>query len=243
MKVLIVLPSYNERANILSLIDEILEPDPARFVCVVDDASPDGAGDAIESAIHQNPLWKERVHLIRRQGKGGRGSAIREGFFWGTSGQKDFDSFIEMDCDFSHDPKAIQQGLSLLRDGTDAVFGVRYPGGTIIGWPWTRRLFSFFANTLARALIDRSIADYTNGFRFYTRRAVRVILDHPQKHAGYIYLSETLVYLLQAGIRIRVFPITFRNRERGVSNTTSREIASALSGIFSIAWDYHFSRE
>jgi hypothetical protein len=118
--------------------------------------------------------------------------------------------------------------------------GCRYPDGTIIGWPRNRRLFSFFANTLARAIIAWSIPDYTNGFRFYSRKSAELMMNHPQKNKGYIYLSESLSHLLKAGMKVQCFPIVFKNRERGVSNTSLKEIGSAFTGIFSIAWGHHF---
>lgn len=147
-----------------------------------------------------------------------------------------------MDCDFSHDPQAIPTGLHLLESGADVALGVRYPNGTISGWPLRRRVFSFMANLLARVLICWTIPDYTNGFRFYSKDAIKVLLDRPQRHKGFIYLSESLVYLLLSGMKIKHFPIDFKNRERGVSNTTVKEVYNAFTGIFSIAWQYRLSK-
>jgi hypothetical protein len=147
-----------------------------------------------------------------------------------------------MDCDFSHEPAALREGLRRLAAGNDVVIGARYPEGTILGWPLSRRVFSACANGLARALISGRVADYTNGFRFYSPAAVDVLLRHEQKHRGYIYLSEALSHLLRAGMKVDAFPIVFRNRERGVSNTSLREISDAFVGVLSIAWSYRFSR-
>lgn len=235
MHVLVVLPSYNERANILELIQDVLEQDAGFDVCVVDDSSPDGTGECVERAVATRPGWPERVHLIERSKKDGRGGAVRTGLCWGME-RGGYDAYVEMDCDFSHEPKAIQTGLELLRSGNDVVIGARYPRGTIVGWPLRRRIFSFCANTLARVLIDRSVSDYTNGFRFYCPRAVERLLADEQRHKGYIYLSETLSLLLQSGCTIASFPVYFKNRERGVSNTSLREVGAALTGILSIAW-------
>jgi dolichol-phosphate mannosyltransferase len=241
MKTLIALPSYNERGNLVDLIQAVLDPDPERRVCVVDDSSPDGTGQCVKDAIAARPGWPDRVHLIERSKKDGRGGAVRAAFAYGLE-QGHFGAFVEMDCDFSHEPRAIAEGLALLDAGNDVAIGARYPDGTIVGWPLQRRVFSFFANALARGLIDRSVHDYTNGFRFYRPRAVQAMLAIEQRHKGYIYLSETLSILLRGGFKIASFPTFFKNRERGVSNTSLREIRSALTGIFSIALQHRTSR-
>jgi dolichol-phosphate mannosyltransferase len=242
MKTLVVLPSYNERDNIVELIAAILAGGDDRSVCVVDDSSPDGTKDVVAAAIAERPGFKDRVELVVRSKKDGRGGAVREGFARARNAGKHFDAYVEMDCDFSHEPSAIELGLALLDQGCDVVIGARYPNGTIIGWPASRRVFSFFANTLARSVIEWDVADYTNGFRFYSPAAVDVLLAHEQKHKGYIYLSESLAHLLTAGMKVGAFPIVFKNRERGVSNTSLKEIRSALTGIFSIALRYRLSR-
>lgn len=140
-----------------------------------------------------------------------------------------------MDSDCSHPPEDIPRGLALLAQ-RDVVLGSRYPDGTILGWPASRRAFSYCANLMARTLIDRGIHDYTNGYRFYTRRVVERFAAQPQRHKGYIYLSETLSQLVRDGARIGEFPIVFVNRRIGVSNTTPREIVTALTGLLGIAW-------
>jgi dolichol-phosphate mannosyltransferase len=241
MKALVVLPSYNESANIVALTDAILAAGDHQ-VCIVDDSSPDGTSALVADAVASRPGWRDRVKLIVRAKKDGRGGAVREGLAWGRTQERGFEAFVEMDCDFSHEPSALADGLRLLAAGHDVVIGARYPDGEIIGWPWTRRAFSFLANGLARALIDRSVADYTNGYRFYTPRAVDVLLAHPQEHKGYIYLSESMSHLLRAGLRVGALPIRFRNRERGVSNTTLAEVRAALVGILAIAWHHRRGR-
>lgn len=242
MRALVVLPSYNESENLVALTTALLANDPSHRVCVVDDSSPDGTSRIVADAIERTPGWRERVHLLTRAKKDGRGGAVRDGFLWGLESGDPFDAFVEMDCDFSHEPGAIPQGLALLAQGNDVVIGARYPDGTIVGWPMQRRVFSFFANQLARRLIEPSVADYTNGFRFYSPRAVKLLAGRPQRHKGYVYLSESLAYLLREGMKVESFPILFKNRERGVSNTSLREIASALRGIFGIAWEHRLTR-
>jgi dolichol-phosphate mannosyltransferase len=240
-KVLVVLPSYNEKENIVALIDALLAQGPGYQVCVVDDSSPDGTSQLVTDAILAKG-WSARVHLITRGKKDGRGGAVRTGFQWGKESGRGFQAYVEMDCDFSHQPSAIPTGIGLLEKGADVALGSRYPDGKIEGWPVQRHVLSFFANTLARTLIERKIHDYTNGFRFYTERAVDEMLRHTQKHKGYIYLSESLSQLLRAGMKIESFPIFFKNRERGVSNTSLKEVKNAFVGIFSIAKEHRQGR-
>lgn len=238
MATLVVLPSYNESQNILELTEAILGQDSSYDVCVVDDSSPDGTSNLVRQALDTRSLWKNRVHLITRTKKNGRGGAVRDGFVWGLSSPKSYQNFVEMDCDFSHDPKSIVDGMAQLGLSGDVIIGSRYPNGKILGWPWHRKIFSLCANVLTRTLISREVTDYTTGFRIYTRAAVEFLTQKPQQHKGYIYLSESLAHLLKAGFRVGSFPIVFRNRERGVSNTSLSEVFGALSGIFKIAKQY-----
>jgi dolichol-phosphate mannosyltransferase len=237
---LVVLPSYNERENIVRLIEALLEM-PSVFVCVVDDNSPDGTGQLLAREIEARG-WGGRVELLHRSEKSGRGGAVRHGLAWGLAGGRGFDSYVEMDCDFSHRPDALGEGLRLLREGSDVALGVRYPDGVIIDWPLRRRVFSRLANLMARSLIDWSIRDYTNGFRFYKPEAAQLLVDSPQRHTGYVYLSESLSLLLRHGFEIGVFPIVFRNRIRGASNTRLGEIMSAFFGVLAIGFRHRFRR-
>lgn len=234
MTALVIIPTYNERDNITALVDALVALETDVHVRVVDDSSPDGTSDVVATAIADKAGWRGLVTLDTRDGKGGRGGAVRDGLRFGIDAGE-YDAFVEMDADFSHDPETIPKGLDMLDDGYDVVIGRRYPDGEIIGWPRSRRIFSAFANTVARAAIEWSISDYTNGYRFYSRNAAAVIVAEPQRNTGYIYLSEMLAVCLAAGMRVGSFPIVFRNRERGESNTNLSELWSAAKGIVGVA--------
>lgn len=242
LKSLVILPTFNEKDNIAPLISTLLKADFPLDICVVDDSSPDGTLDVIRRYLQDHPTLKSRVHLIVRPEKCGRGKAIRDGFMWGIHQEKTYDVFIEMDCDFSHDPQFLSRGVSLLQEGSDVAVGSRYPNGIIAGWPLHRKILSVFANLLAQLLISKSIYDYTSGFRFYRRHAVAYLLDRPQCYTGYIYLSETLAHLLKGRFRIRCFPITFMNRIKGKSNLSWTEVARSFTAILKIAWNYHYGK-
>jgi dolichol-phosphate mannosyltransferase len=241
VKALVVLPSYNERENIVELIDAVLAEPYGFDVLVVDDSSPDGTGDHLETVRAARRDWNDRVSILHRAGKGGRGSAVRDGITHGLMMPNHYHIFVEMDCDFSHPPRELGAGLKLLEDA-DVVIGSRYPDGEIIDWPMTRRVFSRLANLLARTLLKWRIPDYTNGFRFYSRQAAQTLASQEQKHTGFIYLSESLAQLMKAGFKVDTFPTVFRNRTRGKSNTTMAEVASSFAGLFAIAWDFRLRR-
>ncbi len=240
MKTLVVLPSYNESGNITQLMEAILQSSPDISICVVDDNSPDGTSKLVGDFI-QTHAQKNRMHLITRQKKDGRGGAVRDGFLWGLKHEHQFQNFVEMDCDFSHDPKHLTQGVKLLQSA-DFVIGSRYPDGKIVGWPMKRKILSACSNFLTRSLISWSVHDYTNGYRFYSRKAANFLCQQPQRFKGYIYLSECLALLIKNGFRGATFPITFVNRKVGASNTTFSEVFSSLLAIFQIAWAFRFQR-
>lgn len=231
----ICLPSYNESDNIKSLINKILNIGKNITICVVDDNSPDQTFNLVSENFKNN----KNVHIIKRERKDGRGSAVWDGFKFLNSLSKNINVYVEMDCDFSHSVEDLIKGIKLKNDlDCDVLLGSRYPNGTIINWPINRRIFSFISNILIRNLIDKSIHDYTNGFRFYNKRALDIILEKKPLNKGFIYLSETLCFFLIKGIKIKSFPITFKNRIRGKSNTNFQEIFNSLKGIIKIHRNY-----
>ena len=138
MKTLVVLPSYNENQNINNIIDKILLQSPDNNVVVIDDNSPDNTIEIINKFIEKKK-YKNRIHLIKRRDKLGRGSAVLEGLKWGYDNLHDLELFIEMDCDFSHSPDEILKGKELIKK-YDFVIGARYPSGKIVNWPISQQL-------------------------------------------------------------------------------------------------------
>jgi len=144
-KALVIVPTYNEKENIRSLIDAVLPKDERIEMLIVDDNSPDGTGDIVEALSRENP----RVHLMRRPGKLGLGTAYRDGFGWALA--RDYEYIFEMDADFSHDPAHLPQFLEAAQRA-DFVLGSRYLDGrvTVVNWPMSRLLLSYFANVYVR---------------------------------------------------------------------------------------------
>ncbi len=240
MKTLFVLPSYNESENIVKLIKKIIINSEENHIVVVDDNSPDNTSKLVLDFINKNN-YHNKVHIISRKNKSGRGSAVLEGFKWGLKNTENIACYVEMDCDFSHSPDDINKGKELSKK-FDFVIGSRYPHGIIINWSIQRRIFSFFANQLIRLLISRSIADYTNGFRFYSSDVIKYLLTKNINSTGYICLSEIAAILLKANYTHSSFAITFRNRIRGKSNLNLIEIINSLKLILKISWSYRFGK-
>lgn len=228
----ICLPSYNESENIVQLINKILETGNNIIICVVDDNSPDNTYDLINQKFSNN----ENIKIIKRESKDGRGSAVWEGFYYLYNSNKNINIFVEMDCDFSHSIEDLKKGIKIFENNNcDVLLGSRYPDGIIVNWSVKRRVFSFLANLLIKFLINKNIFDYTNGFRFYNNKAIRILLENKPINKGYIYLSESITFFLINKLKIKSFPIYFKNRIRGKSNTNLKEIYNSIIGIFKIS--------
>jgi glycosyltransferase involved in cell wall biosynthesis len=227
--VLVVIPTYNERENIPRLVEAINKADSRADILIVDDNSPDGTGQAAEDAAKSNPT----VNVMHRTGKEGRGSACIAGFKEGLKSPQ-YNLFIEMDADFSHDPVALPE---LLKEAetADIVIGSRYlPGSKIVHWGWKRTFFSRWANRYARAILHIPISDYTNGYRVYSRELLETVDLDKIKQSGYIVLSEIAYQAKRHGFKFGEVPITFVNRVRGESNLSFHEIFSAFTGVVKI---------
>lgn len=224
MIVNIVIPTYNEKENIKSLISKVRKILPLSYITVVDDNSPDGtAREVVLMAKHD-----KKIKIIKRFGKGGRGSAVITGFKEGLKNKK-IDYFIEMDADFSHNPDELKKITSVGKK-YDVVLAARYlPGSRIINWPTQRRMFSFFANKFAKFMLGVPIVDYTNGYRGYTRQVLQTIKLSSIGEKGYSVLMEMIYLIHKHNFKIKQIPSIFVNRKRGHSNTTLKEIVNALN--------------
>ena len=217
-RILVILPTYNEAENVASLSRQVLDQDRRIEVLVVDDQSPDGTGDLVETIQETEP----RLHLQRRPGKLGLGTAYLSGFRFGLDG--DFDCIFTMDCDFSHSPGYLPELIALL-ERHDMVVGSRYvPGGGIANWHWTRRLLSKFANFYARTLLRVDVRDCTAGYRGYRREVLETVRPFEIRSSGYSFLEEMTWRVTRYGFSIGELPIIFEQRNAGVSKIESSEI-------------------
>ena len=228
----ICLPSYNESDNIKNLINNILSISKNIIVCVVDDNSP----DETFKIVSENFENIENVHIIKREKKDGRGSAVWDGFKFLNSLSKNINIYVEMDCDFSHSIEDLRKGIQLKNDSNcDVLLGSRYPDGTIINWPINRRIFSFISNMLIRTLIDKSIHDYTNGFRFYSKKAALTIIKKCKNTGGgFIILSEIILILWKNDFKIGEIRSIFKNRIRGESSVNFKLVIESFLGLIKL---------
>lgn len=235
--ILITIPTFNEAENIGRLCENLLNTYPEVHVFVVDDASPDGTARKVEELQGKFP---GRLHLLKRTGKGGRGSAVLDGFRFGL--KKNYDLFFEMDADFSHNPEEIPLFLEKMREGYDMVLGSRYlPTSKIFDWGWKRTFFSKWANVYARLVLRIPISDYTNGYRCYTRSAIEALDLGIIEAKGYVVLSEVAYQLFLKKKKIGQVPTVFVNRRRGISNLSSHEIKEAFLSVLRIRFKQAYS--
>jgi dolichol-phosphate mannosyltransferase len=217
-RTLVILPTYNEAENVLPLTGEILAADPCIEILVVDDNSPDGTGDIAEVAGKSEP----RLHLLRRAGKQGLGTAYLAGFRYGL--ENGFDRIFTMDGDRSHNPKYLPVMLDAM-DEHDMAIGSRYvPGGGIENWPVHRRILSSFANFYTRLLLRITVNDCTSGYRCYSREILETVDPFSVRSSGYSFLYEMVFRVTRGGFSIGEIPIVFEQRIAGDSKIDSSEI-------------------
>jgi dolichol-phosphate mannosyltransferase len=226
----IVIPTFREAANIAALVRALLTEVPDAKIVIVDDT------EDLSTVAAAADVAGPSVRVVHRAKKDGRGSAVLTGMRVLLQ-ETDARPIVEMDADFSHDPKELPRLIAALESsGAAMVIGSRYlPASRIRNWPVSRRVFSGAANFLARAVLGVPISDYTNGYRIYTREAARVVSETCGRIGrGFIPLSETLVNLYYRGYDVIEVPTIFVNRARGESSVTRREITDALMGLFRI---------
>jgi dolichol-phosphate mannosyltransferase len=221
--VLVVVPTYNEAANVARIVDAVLAVLPEGTVLVVDDGSPDGTGAIV--AGHPSP----RVHLLERTAKQGLGRAYLAGFGWGL--EQGYERFVEIDADFSHDPSDLP-ALAAATEQSDVAIGSRYvPGGQVIGWSRNRELLSRFGNTYARWLLGFPFRDATSGFRCYRRAVLEAIPLDEVASQGYAFQIDMTYRAWRLGFTLQEIPIAFRDREDGRSKMSKAIVIEAVTSV------------
>ncbi|MGB9771430.1 MAG: polyprenol monophosphomannose synthase [Candidatus Kapaibacteriota bacterium] len=222
MKAIVIIPTYNEAENIEKLINKIFSIIPDINILIVDDNSPDGTAAIVEK-IMQND---SRLHLIKRPGKMGLGTAYIDGFKYALS--KGFEAIFEMDADFSHNPEDLPRFLEALQDA-DLVIGSRYlTGVNVINWPLRRLILSYFANIYTRIITGMPIKDATGGFKCFRASALRQINLDNIKTNGYGFQIEMNFRIWAKGFKVKEIPIVFVDRMNGVSKMNKKIILEAV---------------
>jgi dolichol-phosphate mannosyltransferase len=226
--VAVVIPTYNERENIARLIPEILSQDDRISVLVVDDNSPDGTGDVVQAMAERDG----RIHLHRRAGKLGLGSAYREGFKVALASGAQY--VIEMDADFSHDPKSIPDMLEKA-DEFDLVIGSRYLNGvSVVNWPIRRLLLSYFASVYTRVITGLRVSDCTSGYKCFRREVLETINLAKMRSDGYSFQIEMNFLCMEKGFRIGEVPIIFIDRHAGTSKMSKKIVREAVVMVWKL---------
>jgi dolichol-phosphate mannosyltransferase len=225
---LICLPTYDERENLEAICRAILEAVPSVDILVVDDNSPDGTGELADALAAREP----RIKVLHRTGKEGLGKAYLAGFAWAL--ERGYALVMEMDADFSHDPKHLPAMLSAARDA-DLVLGSRYvPGGGTVSWGLARRLLSRGGSLYARTILGVKIRDLTGGFKCF-RREVLEAIDLPSVSCtGYAFQIELTYRAIRRGFRVVEVPIVFADRRVGQSKMSRRIVLEALRKVWAI---------
>lgn len=231
-RTLIVVPTYNERENVPRLLREILEAAPEADVMLLDDDSPDGTAAEAEKLFGADP----RLSVLRRKGPRGYGRSLIDGYRKALEGG--YARLVQLDADFSHDPQTIPALIEASRRA-DVVIGSRYcEGGGIANWPLRRRFLSRFANAYVATITGLRVGDTTSGFRCYTRRALRHLLEGRVVAEGYAFLVEAVYRARRGGLAIAEVPITFTDRRQGKSKISRKVIFESVL----MPWRLRFPR-
>lgn len=231
MHVVVVVPTYEEVANIDALCEAVRAALPDAELLIIDDNSPDGTADRARSAAER----LGRIEVVSQAGKGGLGAAYRAGF--SAALERGADVCVQMDADLSHDPAALRALVANVELGADLAIGSRYvPGGRTLDWPWQRRALSRWGNRYAAGVLGLAVNDATAGFRAYSTDALRRMDFATVQADGYGFQVEMTHRLVRIGGRIVEFPITFRERVAGESKLSKRIVHEATLLVVRLWW-------
>jgi len=227
-KVLIVIPTYNEKENISTIIPEILKLNLNIEILVVDDNSPDGTGKVVDNLAQENP----KIQVIHRQEKSGLATAYIAGFHYAL--KKDYDYIMQMDADFSHDPKYIPDFLKYMKE-YDLVLGSRYiSGGGVVNWGPLRKFISQGGSFYARNVLGTKIKDFTGGFKCFKKETlIKIDLDSVCS-IGYAFNIELTYRTLKNGLKVKEIPIIFVDRRVGKSKMSKSIFLEALFKVWKL---------
>lgn len=235
----VIIPTYNEKENISKMVNTVLAIAEHQFdILVIDDNSPDGTGDIVDGLVAQHP---DRVHIIKRTGKLGLGTAYITGFKWALD--EGYDYVIEMDADFSHPTDKLYDLWSACSGGgADVAVGSRYKTGVnVVNWPMGRVLMSYYASAYVRLITGMDVRDTTAGFVCYRREVLESIDLDNVEFKGYAFQIEMKFTAHRMGFKIVEVPIVFVNRVMGTSKMSSGIFGEALFGVIKLRLESWFT--
>lgn len=226
---LVIIPTYNERDNVAAITAAALAADPRIDVLIADDNSPDGTGQIADELAAKEP----RVQVLHRAKKEGLGRAYLHAFAWGL--EHGYDYLVEMDADFSHDPKYLTPMLDEAEGGSDLVIGSRYvDGGGTVNWGPGRKLLSRGGSLYARTILGVRLRDLTAGFVCFRRAVLQAIDLNAVKSSGYAFQIELKYRTLKAGFRVKEIPIVFEDRRVGQSKMSRKIFLEGLTMVWKL---------
>ena len=228
-RLLVLIPTYNERENLPKIVPLVLEQHPGIEILVIDDASPDGTGRVADELAAAEP----RIHVLHRAGKLGLGPAYLAGFKWGL--ERGYPLLCEMDADLSHSPDMLPTFMEHAREA-DVVIGSRYLNGrvTVVDWPMSRLLISYFGCWYARTITGLAVADATGGFNCWRAEVLRAIDLNRIASNGYAFQIELKFRAARRGFRLVEVPIVFTERDSGESKMSGKIVREAVWRVWAL---------
>ena len=235
----VIIPTYNEKENIENIINAVFALPVMFDVLIIDDNSPDGTAAIVERMQKQ---WDGRLHLLKRSGKLGLGTAYIAGFKWAL--ERDYEYIFEMDADFSHNPNDLPRLYAACHDeGADVSVGSRYiTGVNVVNWPMGRVLMSYFASKYVRFVTGISVNDTTAGFVCYRRRVLQTLEFDKIRFKGYAFQIEMKYTAYRIGFKIKEVSVVFVNRKEGTSKMSGGIFSEALFGVMRLRLDGWFRK-
>jgi dolichol-phosphate mannosyltransferase len=227
----VIIPTYNEKENVARMIDAVMGVQPDLELLIVDDNSPDGTGQIVESKQKE---YSGRLHLLSRKGKEGLGTAYIAGFQWAL--ERPYHYIFEMDCDFSHNPDDLPLLLEACKNEADVAIGSRYVNNlvNVVNWPMGRVLLSYFASMYVRFITRMKVMDTTAGFVCYRRQVLEAIPLNAIRFKGYAFQIEMKFRAKLLGFKLVEVPIIFTDRTAGVSKMSKGIIKEAFLGVIQL---------
>jgi dolichol-phosphate mannosyltransferase len=236
---LVIIPTYNEKENVVSMLEAVMSLEYPFDVLVVDDGSPDGTGELVKVVAERYP---ERIFLLEREGKLGLGAAYIAGFKWAL--ERSYEIIFEMDCDFSHDPNdLVRLRVPCAEGGAGVTVGSRYvKGGGVVNWPWIRRFISRGASLYVNLVLWLGVQDSTAGFVAYKREVLEAIDLDDVQFIGYAFQIEMKFRAKKKGYTIVEVPISFCDRVLGVSKMSMDIFNEAFLGVLKMRFFFNISK-
>ncbi len=237
-KSIVIIPTYNEKENIEAIIHAVFSLSVPFHVLIVDDGSPDGTADIVKKL---QEVYPSELHLLQRSGKQGLGTAYIAGFRYALANHYEY--ILEMDADFSHDPKDLIHLQQACETGNDVAIGSRYATGVnVVNWPMGRVLLSYFASWYVRLITSMPISDTTAGFVCYHRKVLETIPLDQVKFVGYAFQIEMKFLAWKYGFMLKEVPIIFTERTRGQSKMSPGIFKEAFFGVLQMTIQSWFKK-